>query len=110
MAAVAGVLAVFYLLFRSLFNLRLPPATNEKKNGLRTAGLMLVACFVFLAAYLMIARQVIISMGGLQPSLLGAVMAYLFFAKWPLSSLLDPKGLAPETPTSAPKPDSAELT
>ena len=106
----AYVLALVFLPFRGVLKLRLLRATDERMNGFKAAGLTILAYFGFLAAYVVIARQVGIEKGDLDPDFLGSLMAYVFFAKWPLSSLLNPNGPASEPPASAQDSESPEPT
>ena len=100
-AAVAGTFTVVFFLFRSVFHLRPLSPADQRVNAFKTTSLVLVAFFAFLLAYLFISRQAGIAKEELEPDVLGALFAYVFYAKWPLWNLLNPAGSTASGPNGA---------
>ena len=104
MAAVTVTFMVGFFFFRRVFHLRPLSLTDERVNAFKTACLVIVAYFVFLLVYLLISRQAGITKGELEPDFLGALFAYVFYAKWPIWNLLNPAGSPPCGPNEAAEP------
>ena len=108
MSAIIAFVVLVFFSFRALFKLTPTSPADEGRNSFRITCLVLVAYFLFFLVYVLLARQLGIKKEQLAPDIVGPLVGFLFFARWPLWNLLNPDGVPAREAEDAPVSDSSD--